>query len=110
MDSIFNARDRKKRTWDVGIEKEKEPEEGEKLASFFGVIYEFFNPVPDIPLVPVLVPVIPVVPVSHFNSFVPASLPVTVPNYTKFFGSVTASVVVLADVVPHHCISTSSST
>ena len=50
---------------DVGAEKEREKEEGKKLASFFGAVYEFFNPVP-IPVAPV--PVIPVVPVGHFIS------------------------------------------
>ena len=44
-----HARDKKKRKGDVGMEKEKEKEEGEKLASFFGAVYEFFSPVPVIP-------------------------------------------------------------
>ena len=37
---------------DVGMEKEKKKEEVEKLASFFGAVYEVFNPVPviDIPV------------------------------------------------------------
>ena len=33
----------KKKKGDVGMEKEKEKGEGEKLASFFGAIYEFFQ-------------------------------------------------------------------
>ena len=34
-------------------EREREKEEGEKLASFFGAIYEFFNLVP-VPIAPVV--------------------------------------------------------
>ena len=41
-----HARVRKKKKEDVGTEKEKEKEEGEQLVSFFGAIYEFFNPDP----------------------------------------------------------------
>ena len=55
-----HERDKKKKKGDVGMEKEKEKEEGEKLPSFFGVVYEFFNPVPvDVPVnafVPVVRP------------------------------------------------------
>ena len=45
----------KKKKQDVGVEKEREKEEGDKLASFFGAVYEFFNPVSVIP-VPVFCP------------------------------------------------------
>ena len=70
-----HARDRKKKKEDLGKEKVREKEEGEKLASFFGAIYEFFNPIP-VPIpAPIPVPVIPVVPVGHFISFVPALSP-----------------------------------
>ena len=57
-----HARDKKGKKGDVGMEKEMEKEEGEKLASFFGAVYEFFNPVPVIPDVLV-------------NAFVPVVLP-----------------------------------
>ena len=41
-----HLRSRKKEKWDVGVEREREQEEGEKtekLASFFGTIYEFLS-------------------------------------------------------------------
>ena len=63
-----HAQNRKKKKEDVGMEKEREKEEGEKLASFFGAIYEFFNPVP----VPIPIPVpapVPVIPVGHLFHF-----------------------------------------
>ena len=49
-----------------------------KLASFFGAVYEFFNPVPVIPDVPVyaFVPAVlsaSPVPVAFVPAFVPAS-------------------------------------
>ena len=67
----------------MGIEKEKkEKEEGEKLASFFGIMYKFF--------------VLPVVPVVPANVFVPVALPAHVvpaafvPAGTDFLGAPTA--------------------
>ena len=36
-----HTRDKKKKKEDVGMEKEREKEEGEKLTGFFGAIYEF---------------------------------------------------------------------
>ena len=77
------ARDRKKKKEDVGMEKGREKEEGEELASFFGAIHEFFNPVP--------VPVIPIVPV---NALVPVVLP--------------ARFVLVPASSPNHCITTRS--
>ena len=63
-----------------------EKEEGEKLASFFGAIYEFFNPIP--------------VPVS-VNDFVPVVLPARLVP-VAFVPASSAS-------FPHHCMTTSSS-
>ena len=53
--------------------EEKEKEEGEKLASFFGAIYELLNPVP-VPVNAVAFPVPVDVPVS-VSEFVPVALP-----------------------------------
>ena len=71
--AIHETERRRKGTW--GVEKEREKEEGEKLASFFGTVYKFLNPVPVVasilviaPLVPVAIPA-PFVPVV----FVPVS-------------------------------------
>ena len=76
---------------DEGGLKSKEKEEGAKLASFFGVIYAFFNPVSVISFVPVTpVPVIPAVPVGHFISSVPASSP-TISFVPALFSSSSSS-------------------
>ena len=69
-----NTRDRKRGGGDVGMEKEREKEDGEKLASFFGAIYEFFNPVP-VSIVPVIVTDPVLLSVNDTNAFVPVVLP-----------------------------------
>ena len=76
------ARDKKRKKVDVGIEKEEEKEEGEKLVSFFGAVYDFFNPVPvDVP-VNAFVPV--VLPASFVHvAFVPASVPASSPRIVR---------------------------
>ena len=76
-----HSRDKKKEKGDVGT-VEREKEEGEKLESFFGAIYEFFNPVPVIPVVPV-------------NDFVLVVLPASI-----------VPVVFVSASSPNHCITT----
>ena len=74
------------------MEKEREKEEGEKLASFFGAIYKLFNPVP--------VPIATASVVS-VNAFVPVALPARFVS-VAFVPASSAS-------FPHHCMTTNSS-
>ena len=53
-----HSHDKKKKKGDVGTEKKKEGEEGERIANFFSAIYEFFVPT-----------------TNATNAFVPAELP-----------------------------------
>ena len=67
-----HAGDKKKKKGDVGIEKEKEKEEGKKLASYFSTLHNFF------------VPVVPEVPP---NVFVPAALRIVEPRVAHASGT-----------------------
>ena len=104
------SRDKKRKKGDVGTEKEKEKEEGERLTIFFNTIYEFFVPTNNVikTFVPAELPAryaidfVPAAIVSVSDSAPAASASVSVPNAApvSVVGTDVFSVVSSANFIP----------